>query len=332
LHGDLATPRVIAMDFVEGEPLDALTAAPQGWRNAVGTLVERLLFRELFEFRVMQTDPNFANHRYQPKSRRVVLLDYGATRNFAADIVGQYTQVARGLIEGDREAVARAAIRIGCALPDDAPERIASVVDAYFLVCEPFRRAGRYNFAGSDMPARGHDRGLDLAFRKRVLRPSPPETLFPQRELGPQDFVSRADREVEAFIHNAIAAAFPGHAVLGEETAVSFAGPTSHLWIVDPFDGTTNFLRGLAYWTVSIAYVEGGVRTLGAVGDPAQEDFFHARRGAGAWCTDVRGEHRLASAPTLTLRGSVVAIDHHDRHPDPRLVAIRVELMNAGAS
>ncbi len=62
VHRDLTTPHVMAMDFVEGEPLDALTAAPQGRRNAVGALLERLLFRELFEFRVMQTDPNFANH------------------------------------------------------------------------------------------------------------------------------------------------------------------------------------------------------------------------------------------------------------------------------
>ena len=49
---------------------------PQSRRNAIGTLLERLLFRELFEFRVMQTDPNFANYLYQPQSGRVVLLDF----------------------------------------------------------------------------------------------------------------------------------------------------------------------------------------------------------------------------------------------------------------
>ena len=80
VHRDLTTPRIMAMDFVEGEPLDALATAPQARRNAVGALLERLLFRELFEFRVMQTDPNFANYLYQPKSGRVVLLDFGATR------------------------------------------------------------------------------------------------------------------------------------------------------------------------------------------------------------------------------------------------------------
>jgi len=183
VHRDLTTPRIMAMDFVEGEPLDALATAPQARRNAVGALLERLLFRELFEFRVMQTDPNFANYLYQPKSGRVVLLDFGATRSFATDFVGHFAHVTRGVIEGDREAVARAAIRIGYALPDDVPERIAAVVDICFLVCEPLRHAGRYDFGRSDLPARVRDLGFELAFRKRLLRPPPPETIFLQRKL-----------------------------------------------------------------------------------------------------------------------------------------------------
>jgi predicted unusual protein kinase regulating ubiquinone biosynthesis (AarF/ABC1/UbiB family) len=183
VHRDLTTPRIMAMDFVEGEPLDVLATAPQARRNAVGALLERLLFRELFEFRVMQTDPNFANYLYQPKSGRVVLLDFGATRSFATDFVGHFAQVTRGVIEGDREAVARAAIRIGYALPDDDPERIAAVVDICFLVCEPLRHAGRYDFGRSDLPARVRDLGFELAFRKRLLRPPPPETIFLQRKL-----------------------------------------------------------------------------------------------------------------------------------------------------
>jgi myo-inositol-1(or 4)-monophosphatase len=149
---------------------------------------------------------------------------------------------------------------------------------------------------------------------------------------GPQDFVSRADREVEAFIRREIAAAFPDDAFLGEETENAFDGAQARLWIVDPIDGTTNFLRGLPYWNVSIAYVENGVRTLGAVYDPPQDELFHARRGGGAWRVDARGEHRLAAAPTPRLRGSVVAVGHHDRHPDPRFVAIRDGLVAAGAS
>ncbi len=183
VHRDLTTARIMAMDFVEGEPLDVLATAPQARRNTVAALLERLLFRELFEFRLMQTDPNFANYLYQPRSGRVVLLDFGATRSFDADFVGHFARITRGVIDGDRTAVARAPIRIGYALPDDAPERIAAVVDVCFLVREPLRHAGRYDFGRSDLPARVRDLGFELALRRRLLRPPPPETIFLQRKL-----------------------------------------------------------------------------------------------------------------------------------------------------
>jgi len=184
VHWDLTTPRVMAMDFAAGEPLEVLAAAPQARRDAVGVLLERLLFRELFEFRVMQTDPNFANYLYQPAGARVVLLDFGATQRFGAAFVANYRRITRAVIGGDRTAVAREAIRIGYAAADDSPERLQAVVDIIFLVCEPLRYAGRYDFARSDLPARARDLGFDLAFRRRLVRAPPPETLFLHRKLA----------------------------------------------------------------------------------------------------------------------------------------------------
>jgi predicted unusual protein kinase regulating ubiquinone biosynthesis (AarF/ABC1/UbiB family) len=183
VHWDLTTPRVMAMDFVPGEPLDAVAAAPPARRDAVGSLLERLLFRELFEFRVMQTDPNFANYLYQPASGRVALLDFGATRQFDADFVANYARITRAVIDGDRSAVAREAVRIGYAAPDDAPERLQAAVDVIFLVCEPLRWRGRYDFAKSDLASRVRALGYDLAIRRGLLRPPPAETIFLHRKL-----------------------------------------------------------------------------------------------------------------------------------------------------
>lgn len=183
VHWDLTTPRVMAMDFVEGEPLDVLADAPQARRDIVGALLERLLFRELFEFRVMQTDPNFANYLYQPESGRVALLDFGATQRFRAGFTANYARITRGVIDGDRGAVAREAIRIGYAAADDAPERLQAVVDIVFLVCEPLRHPGRYDFPRSDLPLRVRTLGFDLAFRRGLLRAPPPETIFLHRKL-----------------------------------------------------------------------------------------------------------------------------------------------------
>lgn len=183
VHWDLTTPRVMAMDFVEGEPLDVLDDAPQSRRDAVGSLLERLVFRELFEFRVMQTDPNFANYLYQPASGRVVLLDFGATQRFGAAFVANYARITRAVVDGDRDAVAREAIRIGYAAPDDAPERIQATVDMILLVCEPLRHRGRYDFRESNLPSRARTLGFDFAFRRGLLRSPPPETIFLHRKL-----------------------------------------------------------------------------------------------------------------------------------------------------
>lgn len=183
VHRDLSTKRIMAMDFVEAQPLDALAEASQARRNAVGALLERLLFRELFEFRTMQTDPNLANYLYQPHSGRVVLLDFGATRHFEPEFVANYARISRAVIDGDRAAVAREAVRIGYAAADDPPQRTEAVVGMCMLACEPLRHAGRYDFGASDLPARVRNLGFELGVRRRLLRPPPPETIFLHRKL-----------------------------------------------------------------------------------------------------------------------------------------------------
>ena len=199
VHHDLTTTRILAMDFVDAEPLDALIQASQRRRNALGAVLERLLFRELFEFRVMQTDPNFANFLYEPKSGRLALLDFGATRDFEPDFVANYARISRVVIDGDRDAVAREALRIGYVDADDSAARVAAVVDMCLLVCEPLRQAGRYDFGASTLPARVRDLGIELAVRRRLLRPPPAPTLFLHRKLlGSFLLLARIGAQVDA--------------------------------------------------------------------------------------------------------------------------------------
>ena len=149
---------------------------------------------------------------------------------------------------------------------------------------------------------------------------------------GPGDFVSLADREVEALIRRNIAAAFPDDAFLGEETAAQFEGTLDRCWVVDPIDGTHNFLRGIPYWNVAIAYVERGRAIACAVFDPPHDELFHAARGEGAWCDDARGSERLATATTAKLAGAFVALGHHDRAPEPEYLQVRRRMMEAGVA
>ena len=152
---------------------------------------------------------------------------------------------------------------------------------------------------------------------------------------GAQDYVSIADRAVEDLIRGEVARRFPDDAFLGEETAKSFAGAGDRgVWIVDPIDGTHNFLRGARYYCVSIAYAERGRREIGVVSDPEHDEIFHARRGDGAWLSRGRtsGRTRLVVSPCSALERAFVCLGHHDRFASPRYIEVRRTFMEHGVA
>jgi myo-inositol-1(or 4)-monophosphatase len=149
---------------------------------------------------------------------------------------------------------------------------------------------------------------------------------------GAQDWVSEADRDVEALLRGEIAAAFPDDRFLGEETAAQFAGAIDRCWIVDPIDGTHNFLRGVPYWNVAIAYVAQGRTQLAVTYDAPNDALYRARLGTGAWCEERGETMRLSVAPTTSLDQAFVALGHHDRAPSERYLAIRRRMMERGVA
>ncbi len=96
---------------------------------------------------------------------------------------------------------------------------------------------------------------------------------------GRQDFVSRADREVEELIRGRIGERFPADAVIGEEQGGRTA---ERVWITDPIDGTANFLRGIPYWSTTLAFVAEGRPLIGLTYDPVHDELFAAVAGRGA--------------------------------------------------
>ena len=105
---------------------------------------------------------------------------------------------------------------------------------------------------------------------------------------GPGDFVSKADREAERIIKEELMGARPTYCWLGEETGEEDGADPTRRWIVDPLDGTTNFLHGLPHWAVSIALEHKGEIVSAVVFDPAKDEMFVAEKGAGAWLNDTR--------------------------------------------
>jgi myo-inositol-1(or 4)-monophosphatase len=114
---------------------------------------------------------------------------------------------------------------------------------------------------------------------------------------GPGDFVSRADKTAEALIKEELLHARPSYGFLGEEGKEIDGEDPTRRWIVDPLDGTTNFLHGLPHWAVSIALEHKGQIVAGVVYDPAKDEMFYAEKGGGAWLNESRlrvsGRHRM---------------------------------------
>jgi len=99
---------------------------------------------------------------------------------------------------------------------------------------------------------------------------------------GMQDLVSIADRNTEDFIRDGLSKAFPDDLIIGEEGGTEASRAAGPVWIIDPIDGTMNFLRGVPYWSVAVALVVDKVLQIGITYDPVHDELYTARRGGGA--------------------------------------------------
>jgi len=184
MHATLTTENVLAMSYVDGVPIETLTDAPQAERDRIARLLFSLLFRELFEFRLVQTDPNFANYRYDTTSRRLILLDFGATRAYPRAMVDAYRRLMAGAIADDRSAMSAAATDIGYFQDGIHERQRRAVLDIFALACEPLRHAGDYDFGRTDLAARLRDAGLALSTKSDAWHTPPADAIFLHRKLA----------------------------------------------------------------------------------------------------------------------------------------------------
>jgi myo-inositol-1(or 4)-monophosphatase len=137
---------------------------------------------------------------------------------------------------------------------------------------------------------------------------------------GHQDFVSEADRNVELAVRAKLASAFPDDGIVGEEGA-AVLGTSGYTWVIDPVDGTTNFINGIAQWCVILACVFQGQVVIGVVHDPVHNELHHAVLGGGAFCND----RAIRCSPKTSLQEGSLGVGFSGRtHGDgiQRLVAL----------
>ncbi|MEW6445528.1 MAG: inositol monophosphatase family protein [Pseudomonadota bacterium] len=127
------------------------------------------------------------------------------------------------------------------------------------------------------------------------------------------DFVTEVDRQAEAVIIDTLAKAYPQHAFLGEETGSTGHGDSEFLWIIDPLDGTTNYLHGFPQYAISIALEVQGRLEQAVVYDPVKDELFTASRGGGAFLNN----RRLRVTALKTLDGALLGTGIPFREDQP---------------
>lgn len=181
---DFTTRRVLAMRFVDGAPIETLIDAPQAIRDAAMKALIDLVLRELFTFGVMQTDPNFANYRWQADTGRLVLLDFGAVRAVLPATADAYRALIKAGLARDLERVRDTAAAAGflgtgaIAAHRPAIDRIVAAID------QAMNRPGPFDFGDRAFVPLVREEAKTMIADRAAWHVPPADTLFVQRKVS----------------------------------------------------------------------------------------------------------------------------------------------------
>lgn len=180
---DASSKRVLTTELAPGLPVDrVLRRLPQGKRNALGRNLLRLTLRELCEFRLMQTDPNFSNYLYDENRDRLVLLDFGATRSYGDNFVDDYVELMWAASNSDRTKILDYSKKLGFLTGSESQEMLNAHIEAGLEVGRPFQRALPFHFGKSKISNQVGKHGD--TFMKERLSPPPNEVYSLHRRLS----------------------------------------------------------------------------------------------------------------------------------------------------
>lgn len=186
VYKSLSTEQVLVTEFVRGVPIDQLATRadiPQAFRNYISDSMMRLTLSELFRWRFMQTDPNYANFLYDASQRKVNLLDFGAARDYEPAFVRDYLEVVAAAACGDRETIIERSISLGFLTGREVKEMLDAHVNSVLVLGEPFRdRDKPFDFAAVNLPQKLKDEVPVMV--KLRLRPPPTPVYSLHRRLS----------------------------------------------------------------------------------------------------------------------------------------------------
>jgi predicted unusual protein kinase regulating ubiquinone biosynthesis (AarF/ABC1/UbiB family) len=181
---DLTRPTVLAMDLIEGVPIESLATAPRALRDRTATRLVDLALRELFDWGLVQTDPNFANFRYQAEGDAIVLLDFGAVRAYGPERVAAFRALLSATLADEETMIRDGTIAVGYSEADDPPAMRDGILSLVKTAVEPARQPGPFDFSTADLSERLSQQVLSLRLEQGFGRLPPPDILYLHRKLG----------------------------------------------------------------------------------------------------------------------------------------------------
>ncbi|XP_072287464.1 atypical kinase COQ8B, mitochondrial [Pyxicephalus adspersus] len=179
---DLTTKRLLTVELVSGVPLDQCAEMDQETRNEISYNILRLCLQEVFQFRFMQTDPNWSNFFYDAEVNKVTLLDFGASREFGENFTDDYIEVVKAAAEGDRAKVLQKSRDLKFLTGYETKVFEEAHVDAVMILGEAFASEKPFNFGMQNTTKRIHD--LIPVMLKHRLTPPPEETYSLHRKMA----------------------------------------------------------------------------------------------------------------------------------------------------
>lgn len=184
IHTESCSDSVLAMEFIDGSPIEQIEHYDQSTRDFVMHSLLELLFRELFEFKMVQTDPNFANYLYIENTRQIGLLDFGATREYSKQFSTGYRQAFASVVNNDEQGLNDALEHIGFFSQTIMPAQRQAILDLVKMACEPMLVDEPYDFKASGLAQKLREAGTILSLEQDYWHTPPADALFLHRKIG----------------------------------------------------------------------------------------------------------------------------------------------------